>query len=33
VLEERADGEGVFLRVRGAREAVAGLSEQLGQAR
>lgn len=31
VLEERADGEGAFLRVRGEREAVKGLSEQLGQ--
>jgi len=31
VLEERADGEGVFLRVRGEREAVKGLAEQLGQ--
>ena len=33
VLEERADGEGAFLRVRGEREAVRGLSEQLGRAR
>jgi len=31
VLEERADGEGAFLRVRGEREAVKSLSEQLGQ--
>ncbi len=31
VLEERADGEGVFLRVRGEREAVKGLAGQLGQ--
>jgi GTP-binding protein HflX len=33
VLEERADAEGAFLRVRGERDAVAGLSEQLGRAR
>ena len=33
VLEERADGDGAFLRVRGEREAVRGLSEQLGRAR
>jgi len=33
VLEERADGEGAFLRVRGEREAVRDLSEQLGRAR
>jgi GTP-binding protein HflX len=31
VLEERADGEGAFLRVRGEREAVKCLSEQLSQ--
>jgi GTP-binding protein HflX len=31
VLEERADGEGAFLRVRGAPEAVARLREQLGE--
>ena len=29
VLEERSDGEGAFLRVRGERDAVTGLSEQL----
>ena len=29
VLEERADGEGAFLRIRGASEAVKGLSERL----
>ena len=33
VLEERADSEGAFLRVRGEREAVNILSEQLGQER
>ena len=33
VLEERADSEGAFLRVRGEREAVKILSEQLGQER
>ena len=33
VLEERADGEGAFFRVRGEREAVKGLREQFGQAR
>ncbi|MEO8008223.1 MAG: GTPase HflX, partial [Betaproteobacteria bacterium] len=32
VLEERADGEGAFLRVRGEPEAVARLTEQLGGA-
>ncbi len=32
VLEERADGDGVFLRVRGEREALKGYAEQLGQA-
>jgi len=32
VLEERADGEGAFLRVRGEREAVNGLRERFGQA-
>src|SRR5881392_2244834 len=31
VLEERADGEGVFLRVRGEPEAVKRLSEQFGR--
>jgi GTP-binding protein HflX len=31
VLEERADGEGAFLRVRGAPEAVKRLSEQFGR--
>jgi len=31
VLEERADGEGAFLRVRGEREALTFLFEQLGQ--
>lgn len=31
VLEERADGEGAFLRVRGPREAVKGLAERLSQ--
>ena len=31
VLEERADAEGAFLRVRGEREAVQGLREQLGR--
>ena len=30
VLEERADGEGTFFRVRGEREAVQRLREQLG---
>jgi len=33
VLEERADAEGTFLRVRGEREAMTGLSEKLGLAR
>jgi len=33
VLEERADGEGVFLRVRGEPETVKRLREQLGAAR
>ena len=33
VLEERADGEGAFLRIRGEREAVQGLCERFGQAR
>jgi GTP-binding protein HflX len=33
VLEERADDEGAFFRVRGEREAVEGLHEQFGQAR
>ena len=33
VLKERADSEGAFLRVRGEREAVKILSEQLGQER
>ena len=33
VLEERADGDGAFLRVRGEREAVTSLSEQLGRTR
>ena len=32
VLEERADGEGAFLRVRGEREAVRSLSERFGPA-
>ena len=32
VLEERADGEGAFFRVRGEPSAVKGLREQLGQA-
>jgi GTP-binding protein HflX len=31
VLEERADGEGAFFRVRGEREAVQRLGEQLGR--
>jgi GTP-binding protein HflX len=31
VLEERADGEGAFLRIRGAPEAVKRLSEQFGR--
>ncbi len=30
VLEERADGEGAFLRIRGEREAVSGLCERHG---
>ena len=30
VLEERADGEGAFLRIRGECETVKGLSERLG---
>jgi GTP-binding protein HflX len=33
VLEERADGEGAFFRVRSEQETVARLREQLGQAR
>ncbi len=33
VLEERADGEGALLRIRGEREAVKGLCERFGQAR
>ena len=33
VLEERSDGEGAFLRVRGEPEAVGRLREQLGEAR
>jgi len=32
VLEERSDGEGAFLRVRGEPEALARLREQLGEA-
>jgi GTP-binding protein HflX len=32
VLEERADEEGAFLRIRGAPDAVASLSEQFGRA-
>jgi GTP-binding protein HflX len=32
VLEERSDGEGAFLRVRGEPEAVERLREQLGEA-
>src|SRR5712692_1108988 len=32
VLEERADGEGAFLRVRGEPEAIGRLREQLGEA-
>ena len=32
VLEERADGEGAFLRIRGEREAVNSLCERFGQA-
>ncbi|OIR03092.1 GTPase HflX [mine drainage metagenome] len=31
VLEERADGEGAFLRVRGPRQAVKVLAEQISQ--
>jgi GTP-binding protein HflX len=31
VLEERADGEGAFLRIRGESEAVNGLREKYGQ--
>jgi GTP-binding protein HflX len=31
VLEERADGEGAFLRIRGEREAVESLCERFGQ--
>jgi GTP-binding protein HflX len=31
VLEERSDGEGAFLRVRGDREAVKRLREQFGR--
>jgi GTP-binding protein HflX len=30
VLEERADAEGAFLRIRGERETVTGLREQYG---
>ncbi len=33
VLEERADGEGAFLRIRGEREVVKGLCERFDQAR
>jgi len=33
VLEERADGEGAFLRVRGEPEAVKRLREQFGRER
>ena len=33
VVEERADAEGAFLRVRGPSETVKGLSERFGQAR
>ncbi len=33
VLEERADGEGAFFRVRGERDAVKGLREQFAQVR
>jgi len=33
VLEERADGEGAFFRVRGGQEAVKGLHEQFGEVR
>lgn len=33
VLEERADGEGTFFRVRGESGTVSGLREQFGQAR
>jgi GTP-binding protein HflX len=33
VMEERADAGGAFLRVRGEREAVSGLSKELGRAR
>ena len=31
VIEERADGEGAFFRVRGERTVVQGLHEQFGQ--
>jgi len=33
VLEERADGEGAFLRIRGERETVESLRERFSQAR
>ena len=33
VLDERADGKGALLRIRGEREAVAGLREKFGQGR
>ena len=33
VLDERGDGEGAFLRIRSAGEAVKGLCERRGQAR
>jgi GTP-binding protein HflX len=33
VLEERADGEGAFLRIRGEAEAVKRLHEQFGRRR
>lgn len=33
VLEERADGEGAFLRIRGEQETVEGLSERFGRGR
>ena len=32
VLEERSDGDGAFLRVRGEPEAIGRLREQLGEA-
>jgi GTP-binding protein HflX len=31
VLEERADGDGAYFKVRGERDTLAGLNEQLGQ--